>query len=50
MSLYMAFQKFYLCSREHGIVIVLFPHVQVVIVPLLLCSQAVSIRSATGCQ
>jgi hypothetical protein len=31
-------------------VIVLFPHVQVVIVSLLLCSQAVSIRSATGCQ
>ena len=40
----------YLCGREHGIVIVLFPHVQVVIVSLLLCSQAVSIRSATGCQ
>jgi hypothetical protein len=40
----------YLRSREHGIVIVLFPHVQVVIVSLLLCSQAVSIRSATGCQ
>ena len=40
----------YLRSREHGMVIVLFPHVQVVIVPLVLCSQAVSIRSATGCQ
>jgi hypothetical protein len=40
----------YLRSREHGIVIVLFPHVQVVIVSLLLCPQAVSIRSATGCQ
>jgi hypothetical protein len=39
----------YLCSREHGMVIVP-PHVQVVIVPLVLCSQAVSIRSATGCQ
>jgi hypothetical protein len=31
-------------------VIVLCPHVQVVMVPLVLCSQAVSIRSATGCQ
>ena len=40
----------YLCSREHGMVIVLSPHVQVVIVPLVLCSQAVSIRSATVCQ
>ena len=29
-------------------VIVLFPHVQVVIVPLVLCSQAVSIRAATA--
>jgi hypothetical protein len=31
-------------------VIVLFPHVQVVISPLVLCSQAASIRSATGFQ
>jgi hypothetical protein len=40
----------YLRSREHGMVIVPCPHVQVVIVPLVPCSQAVSIRSATGSQ
>ncbi len=39
----------YLRSREHGMVIVP-PHVQVLIWPLVLCSQAVSIRCATGCQ
>jgi hypothetical protein len=40
----------YLRSREHGMVIVPCPHVQVVIMPLVLSSQAVSIRSATGSQ
>jgi len=45
-----AAQGGYLRSREHGMVIVLCPHVQVVISPLVLCSQAVSIRSATGFQ
>ena len=40
----------YLRSREHGMVIVLCPHVQVVISPVALSSQAVSMRSATGFQ
>ena len=44
-----AAQGGYLRSREQGMVIVP-PHVQVVIWPLVLCSQAVSIRCATGCQ
>ena len=40
----------YLRSREHGMVMVWCPQVQVVISPLVLCSQAVSMRSATGFQ
>jgi hypothetical protein len=40
----------YLRNREHGMVIVLCPHVQVVISPVALSSQAVSMRSATGFQ
>jgi len=45
-----AAQGGYRRSREHGMVIVRCPHVQVVISPLVLCSQAVSMRSATGFQ
>jgi hypothetical protein len=40
----------YLRNREHGMVIVLFPHVQVVISPVVLSLQAVSMPSATGFQ
>jgi S-adenosyl methyltransferase len=40
----------YLRSREHGMVMVPLFHVQVVISPLVLCSQAASIRSADGFQ
>jgi len=45
-----AAQGGYLRSREHGMVIVLCPHVQVVISPVVLSLQAVSMRSATGFQ
>ena len=45
-----AAQGRYLRSREHGLVIVLWLHVQVVISPVVLCWQAVSMRSATGFQ
>jgi hypothetical protein len=45
-----AAQGGYLRSREHGMVIVLCPHVQVVISPAVLSWQAVCMRSATGFQ
>jgi len=45
-----AAQGGYRRSREHGMVIVRCPHVQVVISPVVLSSQAVSMRSATGFQ
>jgi hypothetical protein len=45
-----AAQGGYRRSREHGMVILRWYHVQVVILPLVVCSQEASIRSATGFQ